>query len=114
MNDFAVLVAQHLKLDMPGTLDEFLGVNIGIAKRGLRFAACRFVHRKQLFLLANHTHAATAAAGHSLEDKWIANLGGFFGELLLAFNNTLAARDCRQTCGANFSARAILLAHNLD
>jgi hypothetical protein len=36
MNHFAVLVAQHLKLDVPGMLDELFRVDVGIAEGLLR------------------------------------------------------------------------------
>ena len=43
VNDFAVLVAEHLKFDVPRVLDKFLRVHVGIAKGLLRFAAGRLV-----------------------------------------------------------------------
>ena len=43
MNHFAVLVSQHLKLDVPGKLEKFFHVNIGSPESLLRLAAGRLV-----------------------------------------------------------------------
>src|ERR1700682_3600668 len=64
VNDFAVLIPEYLKLDMPRMLQEALGINVGIAEGLLRFAARGLVCRQQVALVTNDAHAAAAASGH--------------------------------------------------
>src|ERR1700758_2739313 len=97
MNNLAVLVAQHLKLDMPRIFDETLGINIGSAESLLRLAARSLVSGQKLFLLAHHAHAAAAAAGNRLQNQRVADIRGFLGKLFFAFDCPVAARDGRQS-----------------
>src|SRR3989440_12928532 len=57
MDHFPMLVAQHLKLDVPRMLQEFFSVYVGCAKGLLRLATGRLVGSEKLILLADHTHA---------------------------------------------------------
>src|SRR5262249_44040040 len=94
--------------------DKFFGVDVGIAKGGLRFAARRFIGGKELFLLADDAHAAAATAGNGLQNQGVADAGGFLGKLFLAVDDAIAARYGRQTCSTHFAPGTILLAHDFN
>src|SRR6266478_2226116 len=96
MNNFAVLIAQHLKLNMPRIFDETLGINIGSAKSLLRLAACGLVCGQKLFLFAHHAHAASTAAGNRLQNQRVADIRSFLGKLFLAFDRAVASWNRRQ------------------
>src|SRR6266567_5920025 len=114
MNYFSMLVAQNLKLDVPGMLEKLFRVHIGRSKCLLRLAPSRLVSGQKLILLAHHTHAAPASARRSFQNEWIPDAGGLFRELLLPFNNALAPRNGRQAGGLHFPSRTVLFPHHLD
>src|SRR5882724_5493982 len=86
MNDLAMLVAKHLKFDVPRMFDEPLGVNIRRAEGLLRFTARRFVCREKLFLLAHHAHATSATARHRFQNQRITDSCSLLGKLLFSLN----------------------------
>ena len=59
----AVLVGQHLELDVARPLDEPLHVEIAIAERRRRFRLRRVKLVGQFLFAADDAHTATAAAG---------------------------------------------------
>jgi hypothetical protein len=67
----AVLISQHLELDVPRPLDELLHVKRAVAEgvRGLR--RCLLEERGKLLLVAADAHTASAAARNGLEDDRI-------------------------------------------
>src|SRR5665213_1876167 len=69
----AMLIGEHLELDMPWLLDELLHVEIAIAKCIRRFSRSLLKQSRQLFLVATDTHAASAATGDCLQDHRIAD-----------------------------------------
>ncbi len=104
MNHFAVLIAQHLKFDVPRALDEFFRVHVRVAEGLLRFAARRLVVARKSSTLAHDAHAAAAAARRCFQNQRVADLGGRFRKLLFAFDNSVAAGNGRQTGRANSPA----------
>jgi len=68
MNDLAVLVAKHLKLNVSRVLQKSLRVHIWISECLLRFTARRLIRGKQFILIAHNAHPTPAATRHSLQD----------------------------------------------
>src|SRR6267142_1491150 len=114
MNHASMLVAEHLKLNVPRMLQKTFRINIRRAKGLLRFAAGSFIRGKQFLLLPHNAHAAAPAARDRFQNEWISDLGSFFGELLFAFNRALTAWNRRQARRLHFPPRAILLAHHFN
>src|SRR5579864_7905223 len=96
MNDFPVLVAQHLKLDVPRMLQKSFRINVRVPEGLLRFAARRLVRGEQFSLVANDAHSPSAAACHRLQDQRIPNSRCFLAKLLLTLYDAFAPRDRRQ------------------
>ncbi len=69
----AVLVGQHLDLDMARVLQEFLHVHHGIVEGGLRFGLGHGHRIEQRRFGMHHAHAASAAAARGLDDDRIAD-----------------------------------------
>src|ERR1017187_8079192 len=69
----AVLVGQHLKLDVPRPLDELLHVQIAVAERGCRLRLCRVKPIGQLVSAADNAHSAPPAPRRSFHDHWEAD-----------------------------------------
>ena len=63
----AVLVGQHLHLDVPRVLDVFLQVDVGVAEGGLGLGLGLLQGRLQGQVVHGHAHAAAAAAGRGLD-----------------------------------------------
>src|SRR5258708_12659943 len=69
MDHFAMLVAQHLKLDVPGMLEKFLRVHVRRAKSLLRLTTGCLVGGQQFILLAHHPHAPAPSPRRSLDNQ---------------------------------------------
>ena len=69
---------------------------------------------QEFFLLANHAHAAPAAARGSFDDQRKSNFLRFFRELLFSFDNAIAAGHRGHAERLHFAARAVLFAHHRD
>ncbi len=65
----AVLVAEHLDLDVAGVLEELLDVHGPVAESGFRLLACRAQRAAQAHLIAGDAHAASPAAGCRLDGR---------------------------------------------
>ncbi len=74
--DVAVLVGQHLELDVARLLDELLHVEFAVAEGVGGFSGCGVEEIGQLFGRAHDAHAASAAAGLGFEDDGVADLRG--------------------------------------
>src|SRR5690606_30082169 len=69
----AVLVGEHLDLDVSGVLEVFLEIDVRVVERGLRLAA-RHRHRaEQRRLRVHDAHAPPAAAAGGLHDHRVAD-----------------------------------------
>ena len=71
-----VLVGQNLNLDVPGVLQEFLHIDLRIAKgcTGLGLGHLHGVEQRRFGM--HHAHAASTAAASGLDDDRVANLLG--------------------------------------
>ena len=72
----AVRVAQHLHLDMPCLLDQLLEIDLVLAEGSLRLALCLRHIAQQRIGIADHAHAAPAAAPRRLQHHRVADLLG--------------------------------------
>ena len=70
----AMLVGQHLELDVPRLLNELLHVQFAVAKGVGRLGVCRMKQIRQLLGGAHDAHAAPAAAGLGLQNDRVAHL----------------------------------------
>src|SRR4051812_36279993 len=75
MYDIAVLVAEHLDLDVTWIFDEFFDEHARIAERALSFRARAGKALRDFGLAARNAHALAAAAGGRFDHDRIANLG---------------------------------------
>ena len=71
-----MLVAQNLKLDVAGALDNPFQVDGAVAKGGLGFVTGGGDGGRQLCRRADKAHALTATPGCRLDQQWIANAPG--------------------------------------
>eukprot|EP00825_Cyclidium_porcatum_P032664 TRINITY_DN34880_c0_g1_i1.p3 TRINITY_DN34880_c0_g1~~TRINITY_DN34880_c0_g1_i1.p3 ORF type:complete len:393 (-),score=-18.84 TRINITY_DN34880_c0_g1_i1:877-2055(-) len=95
MDDIPPVVAQDLKLDVVGILDEFLDVNVRVAERLLRLALGRIEALDQGDIVMGHPHPAPTATCHGLDKDRVADpLRDLFG-LLLGFHNAIRTRRHR-------------------
>ena len=62
MNDFAVVAAEHLKLDVPRLFDVALEEQAVVSKRFHRLAPRRFDRRLQFAAVADDLHSFSAAS----------------------------------------------------
>src|ERR1017187_9739600 len=69
----AVLVGQHLELDVPRPLDELLHVQIAVAERGCRLRPCRVKLIGHLVSATDNPHAAPPTPRRSFHDHWEAD-----------------------------------------
>ena len=80
----AVLVGQHLELDVARRADVFLQVDVGRTEGAARLVLRLQEQRGQLLGTVHDAHAAPAAAGRRLQNHRIAHLRGQFQRLLPA------------------------------
>src|SRR5712671_4240499 len=114
MNDFAVLVAKHLKFNVTRVLQKSLRVHIRIPKGLLRLAARCLICRKQLILIAHNAHSPATTTSHGFQDQRIADSRRLFAKLLFAFDDTLAPGNGRQSSRFYFPSCAVFLPHHFD
>ncbi len=114
MHHVSVIISQHLKLDVPGPLDQFFDVDIGVAESLFRFVSRRLKRGNQFTFLAHYTHSATAASGRRLDHYRIAYFcrDCFCGVLIR--DDSGAARNDRKASRGHFRASAILFAHHAN
>ena len=74
VNDVAVRVGQHLELDVPRLLQEFLHVDLVVAEGGARLGAGDADGVQERGLGVHDAHAAAAAAAGGLDDHRIADV----------------------------------------
>ena len=95
----AVLVAQHLQLDVPRVLQILLNKHGAVAEGRLSFLTRHPQHRSQRRLIMAHLHAATAAARRSLDDDRESDLLGNLDRLFLVLDGIGRAGEHRHTGG---------------
>ena len=67
MNRVAVVVGDHLHLDVPRLLDVFLEIDVAVAEGGLRLGLGLLQSGLQGKVVQGDAHSAAAAAGRSLD-----------------------------------------------
>ena len=72
----AVVVGDHLDLDVAGMLDVFFQIDVGVAEGGLGLGLGLLDGRLQGQIVQGHAHAASAAAGRRLDQHRKAQLVG--------------------------------------
>src|ERR1700733_438817 len=76
VHHIAVVVGEHLELDVPGPLQELLHVHLGVAEGGERLRLGDADGVQQGGVGVHHAHAAPAAAAGGLDDHRIADVLG--------------------------------------
>src|SRR5687768_17012516 len=114
MNDGAVMVAEHLELDVARVLDVLLDVDVADAERRFRFALGGLECLGQLLDVADDAHAAPAAARDGLDDDRQAEVPRDLERLLFAVDRTVAAREDRYAGLAHGAAGPRLVAEQAD
>ena len=114
MDDVAVLVAQHLDLDMARIDDEFLDEHPIVAEGRQGLGAGTGEAVANLDGGMGDPHALAAAAGRSLDHHRIADVGGDLHRLVLVGNDAEMAGDGRYAGASRRPLRFDLVAHRLD
>src|SRR5947208_16385123 len=91
MNDFPVLIAEHLKLDVSRMLQKPLGIDVGVAEGLLRLAARGLIGVQQFSLMAHNPHPASATAGHGFQNQRISDAFRFLAEFFFSFDRPVAS-----------------------
>ena len=114
VDDVAVMIAEHLELDVARVLDVLLDVDVADAERRFGLALRGLERLRQLAWRADDAHAAAAAAGDRLDDHRVAELLGDLLRLVLAVDRAVAARQDRHAGLLHRAARARLVADQPD
>ena len=114
MDDVAVLVAEHLNLDMARLLDIFLDEHAVVAEARLGLRLRRVEAFLHLFAAIGDAHALAAAAGRRLDHHRIADLVGDLGRLLGVLDHAEMAGHGRDLRLGGELLRLDLVAHRLD
>ena len=114
MHDLAVAVADHLQLDVPRAAQEPLDVDAVVAERGSGLVAGHAHGVGELVLAAHHRHAASAAAGHRLDQHRKADRARQLDRLVLAADRPVAAGHGRDAEIAGGGLGDDLVAHQPD
>ncbi len=110
----AVMIAEHLELDVARTLDVLFDVHVADAEGGLGFTLRRLERPAELGRGVNDPHAAATAARHRLDDDRIPEILGDLQRLLFAVDRTVAAREDRDAGFLHGAARAGLVPKEPD
>ena len=95
VHQVAVLIAQHLNLNMLRLFQVFLDKNISVAECFYRFVMGTAELRNQFFAAANDSHSSSAAAGSRLQHYRITALLCKFQRFILGRDGLIHARDGR-------------------
>ena len=107
----AVLIGQHLKLNVPRPLNVFLHVKFAVAKRIGRLAVGLVKQIRQLLGVAHNAHAAPAAAGFGFQNHRVADLLGPLLRFLGRRNHAVGTGQNRHLRLFHRLAGFFLLAH---
>src|SRR5262249_15338574 len=114
MDCIAILIHHDLKFHVTCSLDEFLQITMGNAKRTRRFGLCRFQCRQQLGAILNHPHSAAATSSNRFYDDRISDSFSCRESLLLRMNGVRTARQNRQAQPIHFAPGSCLVAHHAN
>jgi hypothetical protein len=93
----AILVADHLNLDVPRTHQEALEINRSIAKCRAGLVLRHLQHRDELLFLHHDAHALAATPGRRLDDDRETNFPRRRDRHVLIGDHPIAARHSRHT-----------------
>ncbi len=110
-DNVAVLVGQDLELDVTRPLDEFLHVQVAVAKGIRGLDVCRLIELGQLCVRANDAHTASAAARRGFEDDGKANAARPVQRFLFVLQHSFRTGQDRDLCLFHRLASFFLLAH---
>ena len=91
VDDVALRVGQHLHFDVPGMLDVFFQVDVGVAEGRFGLGLGLLNGGLQRQIVQRHAHPAAAAARRRLDQHRKAQLVGQRNGVGLAFHQALAA-----------------------
>ena len=114
IDDMAVLVAQHLDLDMARIGDEFLDEDAVVAEARFCFRAGAGKSVFHLGAAMGDAHALAAAAGGGLDHHRIADLVGDLDRLLVVLDDAEMAGHGRDLGGGRRALALDLVAHGGD
>jgi hypothetical protein len=114
VDDGAVVIAQHLELDVARVLDVLLDVDVADTEGRLRLALGRLERLRQLARGPDDAHAAAASARHGLDDDRVAEILGDPDGLLLGIHRAVTARQDRHASLLHGAPRARLVAEQPD
>ena len=101
VDDVAVLVGQHLDLDVANRVEQLLQVNAVVAEGGARLAAGDDESPAAgLAGCVDAAHALAAAAGDGLHQQRVTDVGAL-GHQVIVVQHLLHARDDRDAGGAH-------------
>ena len=114
MHDAAMVIAQHLDLDVARVLEILLDVHVRHAECRLGFALRRLDRVPELLRRAHDAHAAAAAARCRFDDDRKAACIGELQRRFFALDRTVGARQQRQAGFLHRAPRARLVAHQAN
>jgi hypothetical protein len=114
VHDVAVVVGEHLDLDVARPLDEPLHVQRAVAERRRGLAPCRLQGVAQARRVADHLHADPATTGGRLDEHGEADRPGRRGERVVRLIVRRLTGDDRHAGRLHDRARADLRPHALD
>src|SRR5581483_11372778 len=115
MDDIAVIVGQHLELDVPRPLQKLLHVHLIVAEGRARLRAGDADGVEERGLTVHNAHAASAAAARSLDDDRIADLAGDAQVFLRVITQRpVGSRDARHPVTLHHADRGHFVAHGAN
>src|SRR5882672_3357637 len=114
VHEVAVVIAEHLELDVAGVLQIFLDIHVADAERGFRLALRGAKQGAEVGRSPDDAHTAAAPSGNGLDDHRVADIPGALQRLLVAVHRAVAPRQHRDAGFLHRTARAGLIAHQLD
>ncbi len=115
VDDVAVVVGQHLKLDVTRPLQKLLHVHLVVAEGRARLGPGDADGVEQRCLAVHHAHAASAAAARGLDDHRIADVAGD-AQIFLGFvaQRAVRARHAWHAVTLHHADRRYFVAHGAD
>ena len=110
----AMVIAEHLELDVAGVLEILLDVDVADAERRLRLALGGAKCVRHVGRCPDDAHPAAAPAGHGLDDDRVADVSGGLERLLFVLGRTVAAGKHRHARLLHRASGPRLVAHQLD
>src|SRR5687768_9883115 len=111
VDDAAMMVAEHLNLDVARVLEIFLDIHVGHTKRRLGLALRGLDRVAELLRRAHHAHAAATTTGRRFYDYREAAGEGELERGFFVFDRTVRAGQQRQAGFLHGAPRARLVAH---